>query len=136
MAKEHTYSHNTLVLEKDVVHLYADVDVGASGAVSSAKGGALASVVKQATAGQYQITLDAGFQKLLHVSVQAVGASASGVASVDVLQSPASVLTNLKATAPITIQCYDYAGAAVNPASGTRLKVKLEVRRTTVGTYD
>lgn len=136
MAKEHIYSKDTMVLERDVVHLYADVDIGASGAVTLAKGGALTSVTKQATAGQYAIVLDAGFNKLLHVSVQVVGASASGVASVDVLQSAASILTNLKNAAAITIQCYDYAGAAVNPASGSRLKVKLEVRRTTVGPFD
>ncbi len=136
MAKEHTYSRDTMVLERDVVHLYADVAIGASGAVTTAKGGALTSVTKQATDGQYTIVLDSGFNKLLHASVQVVGATASGVASVDILQSAASVLTNLKTAAAITIQCYDYAGAAVNPASGSVLKVKLEVRRTTVGPFD
>lgn len=136
MAKEHIYSHNTMVLERDVVHLYADVVIGASGAVTSAKGGAIASVTKQATAGQYNVVLDAGFQKLLHVSAQMVGASATGVCSIDVLQSAASVAANLKTGAAITIQCYDYAGAAVNPASGSVIKLKLEVRRTVTGPFD
>ena len=133
---EHSYSKDTMVLERDVIHLYADVTIGASGAVTTAKGGALLSVTKQATAGQYNVVLDSGFNKLLHVSAQLVGASASGVASVDVLQSAASVLTNLKTGAAITIQCYDYAGAAVNPASGSVIKLKLEVRRTSVGPFD
>jgi len=136
MALEHSYSKNTMVLERDVIHLYADVTIGASGAVTTAKGGALLSVAKQATAGQYNVTLDSGFNKLLHVSAQMVGASATGVCSIDVLQSPASVLTNLKNGAALTIQCYDYAGAAVNPASGSVIKLKLEVRRTTVGPFD
>jgi hypothetical protein len=136
MPKQHSYSRDTMVLERDVVHLYADVTIGSSGAVTTAKGGALTSVTKEATAGQYSIVLDSGFNKLLHVSVQVVGSSASGVASVDVLQSASSVLTNLKAGAALKIQCYDYAGSAVNPASGSVLKVKFEVRRTTVGPFD
>lgn len=134
--KQHVYSRDTMVLERDVVHLYVDVVVGASGAVTSAKGGALLSVTKLATAGQYSVLLDAGFQKLLHVSAQMLGASASGVSSIDVLQAPATVVTNLKTGAALVIQCYDYAGAAVNPASGSVIKLKLEVRRTTVGPFD
>ncbi len=136
MAKEHMYSRDTMVLERDVVHLYSDVVIGASGAVTSAKGGAIASVVKQATAGQYNVTLDAGFQKLLFFAASTLGSAASGVDSVQVLQTAASVLTNLKTGAAITIQCYDASGAAVNPVSGTVLKLKFEVRRTTVGPFD
>lgn len=136
MAKEHSYSLTSESLEKQVVHLFIDIDIGASGAVTTAKGGALASVTKQATAGQYNIVLDSNYSRLLGFHVSALGASATGVAATDILQSPAALLTAIKTTGALVLQCYDYAGAAVNPASGTRLKVKLEVRRSTVGPYD
>jgi hypothetical protein len=123
-------------MEKQVVHLYIDADIGASGAVTAAKGGALTSVVKQATAGQYNLTLDSNYSRLLSAHVCCVGASATGVAAVDILQSPAAIGTAIKTTGALVLQCYDYAGAAVNPASGTRLKIKLEVRRSNYGPYD
>lgn len=136
MAKEHSYSLTHESLEKQVVHLYINVDIGASGAVTLAKGGALTSFVKQATAGQYNLTLDSNYSKLLDIRVLALNATASGVAQVDVLQDHTTVKTALQTTGAIVLQCYDYAGAAVNPASGTRLKIKLEVRRSNYGPYD
>ncbi len=136
MTIEHSYSRNTMVLERDVVHLYAEIVIGASGAITSANGGALKSAVKQVTAGQYTISLDSGFQKLLHANVNCINSVATGIGNVDILQDPASVTANLKSGGTITLQCYSNAGAATNPASGTVLKVKLEVRRTTVGPFD
>ena len=136
MASEHSYSRDTMVLERDSVALYADITIGASGAVTTAKGGGIASVVKQATAGQYNVVLDSQFNKLLYADATTLGSVTSGVSSVQLLQAPDTISTSIKTTGPLVIQCYDAAGAAVNPASGTVIKLKLDLRRTSVGPFD
>jgi hypothetical protein len=134
--KEHSYLRDSGAMEHGVVNLYAEIVIGAAGAVTAGKGGAIASVTKQATAGQYNVVLDAGFTRLLHFSAQALGATATGVCSVDILQAGSAVHTALQTGGALVIQCYDYAGAAVNPASGSVIKLKLEVRRSSVKTFD
>lgn len=134
--KEHSYSLKTLVLEKDLVHLYADITIGASGAVTSVKGGGIATVVKQGTAGQYNVTLDSAFSKLLFLNATFVGSAASTIDSVQVLMTDAAAKTALKTGAAIVIQLYNAAGTAADATSGSVMKLKLEVRRTTVGPFD
>jgi hypothetical protein len=124
--------------EKDTVIVFGNFNVGAAGAVTAGtvKGGGIVSVAKQGTAGQYLITFNDQFSQFLDFSGQTVLATASGVANVQLLQAPATLQADIKANKQITIQCVDYAGAAVNPASGEKVMFKVVYRRTSVGTYD
>ncbi len=123
--------------EKEVGDLYCTVNIGASGAVSSVTGAAgILSVAKEATAGQYTITLAAGYQRLLHVNARVVAASASSVANVQVLETPSTLQDDFKSANAITIQCLDFAGAAVNPASGAALMLNLVVRFNPSSVFD
>ncbi len=133
-----TYSREILALERDVVNLYGVINVGASGAVSSGKGGGVVSVVKEATAGQYTVTLDKGFSKILHFSATVVGSAVTAVSQVQILMTPAALATAIAGTGAIVIQCLDFAGAAVNPASGAQLQLHVQYRRTSakVGAWD
>ena len=54
-----------LAIEKQVCNIYGNFDVGASGAVSNTVGVGVTSVVKESTAGQYTITLQDAYDKLL-----------------------------------------------------------------------
>lgn len=122
--------------EKEVGDVYVSVLIGASGAVTTAKGGGVTSVTKLATAGQYAIQLQATYQRLLSTSASVVNATATTVAMVQVLESGAMFQADIKADGNIVVQCLDFAGAAVNPPSGASLLVKLEVRQNPSTVFD
>src|SRR6185369_17949317 len=107
--------------EKEVKLIYATVTIGSSGAVSSSQG--LASAVKESTAGQYTITLPNSYYKLLSNSATTMHPTASLVAAIDILGTPATFQASFRSSPAIVIQCRDYAGAAVNPASGTQIRL-------------
>lgn len=130
------FSRDMMALEKDVVNLYATITIGSSGAVSSSQGGGLVSVTKESTAGQYTVVMDKGYSRLLHISASLVGSSAAGVANVQVLLSPSALQTAVNGTGAIVIQCYDYAGSAVNAASGSQIMLHMQYRRTSVSPWD
>ena len=123
-----------LALEKQVCHLYGNFDVGASGAVSNTVGLGISSVVKETADGSYTITLQDAYDKLLgfnHIFISdAVGGS--GVGSVEINEVESTIQTTFK-TKSFKIQLYDYAGAAVNAASGTRVMFEIVARRSSVG---
>lgn len=123
-------------LEKEVGDLYAVVTIGGTGAVSAVKGGGISGVVKESTAGQYTLTTEATWNRLLEISASVVHGSISGVAAVQVLEAAATLQSNYKADRSITLQCLDYAGAAVNPPSGSNLIVRLSVRESTSAVFD
>jgi hypothetical protein len=124
--------------EKDTVTIYGEFTVGASGAVTAGtvKGGGLEGVVKEATAGQYSITLSDYFQRILFVDALNVDDAVSAWASVAVLEDPSALQADFKADKTFKIQLQDYAAAAVNPTSGAQIKLKITLRNTTVGPYD
>lgn len=122
--------------EKEVGDIYCMVVIGASGAVSSVSGGGLLSVTKETTAGQYSIALAAGYQKLLDLSCKVVDDAVTSVAAVQVLEDPAALQADFKADSTVKIQCLDFAGAAVNPASGAALMIKLSVRFNPSSVFD
>lgn len=130
----HSFFKNHMSMEKDVVHLYANITVGASGAVSASQGGGLVSVVKEATAGQYTVTLDKGYNRLLALQATVVDDAVNSVATVQLLQTAAAAQTAAQSTGAFVIQCLDFAGAAVNPTSGAQLLLKFELRRTSAKT--
>lgn len=130
------YSRNHMSLERDVVDLYATVTIGTSGAVSSSQGGGLVSVVKNATAGNYTVTMDKGYNRLLHVSAMVVGSGVTPVVAVQVLQTPAAAQAAVIASGALIFQCLGQDGLAVNPSSGSQLMLHFQYRRTSSSPWD
>lgn len=130
------YYRNVNSLEVDLVKLFGSFVIGSSGAVTSWQGGGILSVVKESTAGQFTITLTDRFAFFLAGRFQAVGAAALGVATIQILETPATFQASIKSDGAITIQCLDFAGAAVNPASGAEIMIELTMRQSKIGRYD
>lgn len=130
------FSQFQLTLEQQVVTLYAQLQVGASGAVASAKGGGIKSIVKETTDGQYTITLEDKYNRLLFVDAKVVHDVPSAVCSVQVLQDATTLQADFVASPSFKIQCLDEAGAAVNLEQDAGLMIKLEVRNSSVGRWD
>lgn len=128
------FSQRQFTLERDVVKLFGFVTFGATGAVSAVGGLGLTSVTRTGT-GAYTIKLSDAYVRLLAASFRFAGASASGVASVELVDSHANVQVDIKAKT-IKIQCYDYAGSAVDPASGSDVLFEITTRNTSVGPAD
>lgn len=112
--------------EKEVGDIYAKFIAGATGAVSSFKGAGVKSVVRNST-GNYTITLSATFQRLLMVSGIVSSATAKNV-GIQLFGTPANVQTNFLANGTVTVQLTDNTGAAVDPANGDHVWIKMEVR--------
>lgn len=111
--------------ERDLVDIYARVVIGASGAVTSYSGKGIASVVKEATAGQYTINLQDNFNLLMDVSL--MSQNASGISLAPIVGILADNISS--STAPgVTIQMATEAGVAGNPASGDVLLIKISAR--------
>lgn len=116
--------------DKEVGDLTVKASIGASGAVSASKGAGLSGIVKEAAAGQYSVTLITPFPYLHSINARVIHASASGVANVQVFEDPSALQADFKGDATFKLQCYDYAGAAVNPPSGSQLVVEIKVSAT------
>lgn len=127
---------NSMSYEADTVKIYGSIVVGAAGAVASFAGGGISGVVKEATAGQYSITLADRLNRLLFVSGMVVQGAISTVAHLQVLEAPASLQADVKADGTFKIQLVDAGLLAVDLASGAELKLEITVRRTSVGIYD
>lgn len=122
--------------ERNVVTIFAKALIGAAGAVTSYKGGGLASITKEATDGQYTVALSDRYNQLLKVEGSVVHATISGVAAVQVLEDPTAIQADFLADKSFKIQCVDYAGVAVNPPAGSQIEIKIEVRNSTSGPFD
>jgi hypothetical protein len=104
-------------LDKDIVHIFGKVAIGATGAptMSAINSKGVASVVR-ASAGRYTITLQDKYNRFLDFSMIQVNATASGapdfyVASVDVVGAKTLV-----------VQCAAADGTtATDPASGVTI---------------
>lgn len=141
------YTQFDFSLVRKKVTLYAVCDIGASGAVtleqwtppvnSSAGSYAsastspanaysptgtqgVASVTKESTAGQYTFVFQGSFARVLKADFTPLVATTgvSAAAKLGVVGTSPSVSS---APGTITIQLVDYAGIAVNPASGERI---------------
>jgi hypothetical protein len=130
-----TLYDRTLAYETELVKIYGSIVVGAAGAVTSFQGGGFESVTKETAAGNYTIGLKHAYDRLLFVNVVPVKATVSDVASVQVLNAPATLQATFKG-GEVVIQLLDEAGAAVNAASGEVLLVEITARRGSVGPYD
>lgn len=126
-------------LEMQVVDLFGSFSIGAAGAVTagSVKGGGISTVVKEATAGQYTITLTDRWNRLLKADAQVVLASiAASLPQAQILMAPSTLQSGFQSNGQLTIQFVDAAGAAVNPDSGAMVMIHMSVRNSTVGPFD
>jgi hypothetical protein len=126
-------------LEQGVVQLFGSFLVGASGAVTSGsvKGGGISTVVKEATAGQYTVTLSDRWNRLLKADAKVVLATiAAALPQAQILMAPSTLQSGFKADGKIVIQFVDAAGAAVNPDSGAMVMMDMIVRNSSVGPWD
>lgn len=128
--------------EKDTVTLYGEINVGASGAVSSIAGGGISGVVKETAAGLYSVTLSDYFQRLLFVEALVVDDAITQTVSYQILEDPAALQSDFKSDKTFKIQFFGATNAstttqiAANPANGAQIKLKIVCRNSTVGPYD
>lgn len=111
-------------LDKEVKELFADIAIGASGAPTLSRGLGVASVAKTAT-GVYTITLQDKYNRLMHASASIMSASAEDahaqLQSEDVDGAKTIVIRTQKADLTL-----------VNPASGDRILVQINVKNSSV----
>jgi hypothetical protein len=131
-----SYYKNAYALEQDVISLFGSVLFGAAGAVTSFKGGGITSVVKEAAAGQYTITLSDRFARLLAFKPQIINDAVTAVAQTMVFKDAATLQADIKSDGKITVQMLDFAGAAVNPENGAGLLFEFQMRGAKEGRYD
>lgn len=123
--------------EKDTVLLEGSFEVDGYGEVTHYQGGGIESVAAvSATTGTFDITLDDGWDYLFEVRGQVVQATASTVATVQLLMNPATLQTAIQTKVPLRIACLNYAGSAVDPGTSAQIRFAILVRRTAVGPFD
>ena len=123
-------------LEKDTVIIEASFEVDGYGEVTHYQGGGVASIASTGT-GAYNITLQDGWDYLFELSGMEVKSTASTVAHVQLMVNPATLQANIKTpSVPLSIVCRDYAGNAVDPSTTGSMRIKILVRRSSVGPFD
>jgi hypothetical protein len=111
-------------LEKEVKELYADVSIGASGAPTLVRGLGVASIARNSQ-GLYTITLQDKYNRLMHAHVAILSASAQDLDAQLQSEDVASAKT-------IVVRTQDAAAAVQDPASGSRLLIRIEVKNSSV----
>lgn len=125
-------NRNTMSLEKAPVNLYLQAAIGATGAptINALKSLGFKTITRS-SAGKYVLALGgpAGvdtYQRLVSLQATFIATTTSTVCSVSV------AVDNSAGTTPsITIQCVDYAGAAVDPASGETMLIRATLDNST-----
>lgn len=127
-------------LEVDVVTLFAELTIGTSGSVTASGGdwygAGIADVTKESTGGQYTITLEDSYHRLLWADVQILDDTDSNSASVATVARILSEDVDGSSDDPnIVIQGYNTDdGAADDFAVGARVFVAITLRNSTVET--
>lgn len=111
-------------LEKEVKTLYADVAIGATGAPTLTKGLGVASVARDG-AGEYTLTLEDKYVRLMHVSFIHLDADAQ-----DLLFQLNS--EDVDGDKTITFETLT-ADAETDPAQGSRLLIRIDLKNSTSG---
>lgn len=110
------FNKGIYTLQQEVVVLEGNAVIGAVGAVGTVKGSGIASITRTG-AGVYEIVLEDTYNRYLGGSIGFINTGAgSGIASVEVSNDPNAAV---QAKTGIQITCYDYAGAAADPAAGS-----------------
>jgi hypothetical protein len=131
MANRNFFS-NSYSLEVDNVTIWCEINVGASGAVSSSSGLGIASVTKESTAGQYTIALSDSYNKLLHANIVVLDDTNSDPTTVAIIGRVLSEAVSSSSPAIVIQGVALDDGAAANFASGAKLLVKIELRNSSV----
>jgi len=113
-------------MEREIKELHAEVSIAAVGAPTLTRKLGIASIARN-SAGNYTLTLEDKYNALLHVEV--VKQLAAGVPS-----SVQSVIRSedVDGAKTVVIEFLDAAGAAVEVDSGTIVKIKLDLKNTSV----
>jgi hypothetical protein len=111
-------------LEKEVKSLYAEVSIAGSGAPTIVKALGVTSVVRN-SAGNYTVTLNDQYVRLMHVSVIQLGASQ------DLTFQLASQAVN-SSSKDFVVLC-KAANVATDPTNGTSLYIKIDCKNSTAG---
>ena len=111
-------------LDKEVKHLYANISIGASGAPTLNAALGIASVARD-NAGDYTLTLDDKYNKLLMFKGQILDA-----ASEDIVVQPA---VDAVASGPSVSFFTNTAATATDPSNGSTLLIELVLRNSSVG---
>lgn len=111
-------------LEKEVKEIYADIAIGASGAPTLTEGLGIASVVRSAP-GVYTITLQDKYNRLMAAQVSIAAASAEEIQSQLVSEDVSGAKT-------VVFRCIDTSTAEVDPDSGDRILVRLDLKNSSV----
>lgn len=128
--------------ELNVVSLSGVFVVGVAGAVLGITGTGIKSVVKLTDDGSYEIELEKAYKFLdAQLSTISIVSTGSGVAKIEVKGDPSRLSDNYRADGKFIIQCYDYAGAKVNPAVAagpllSAITMNLSVRTSSNGPWD
>ena len=131
MANRNFFS-NSYSLEVDNVTIWCEINVGASGAVSSSSGLGIASVTKESAAGQYTIALSDSYNKLLHANIVVLDDTNSDPTTVAIIGRVLSEAVSSSSPAIVIQGVALDDGAAANFASGAKLLVKIELRNSSV----
>lgn len=116
-------------LTKEAKALFAQVAIGASGAptINAAKSLGVTSVARN-SAGNYTITLDDKYNDLLQITEsRQLAAGAPAALGGMIVRSQ-----DVSAAKTIVVQFVDAAGAAIDPASGTTLRLELILKNSSV----
>jgi len=114
--------------DSGMVSLHGYVTIGATGAVSAYKGLGISTVVRTAT-GVYTVTMEDAFPAFLGANAIVVYNGVPVVASVAMKQAPTTDPGPLKS---VVLHTLDFAGAAVNPDSGSRIYFEIKMRNSSV----
>lgn len=110
-------------LEKESKHLYAEVNIGASGAPTIVKALGISSISRSA-AGTYSVTLEDKYMRLLHVDVMQLASAAEDLTF--------QVKSNNVSTTKV-IEIFSKAAAvATDPSNGSKLFIKIEVKNSSI----
>lgn len=121
------YSMHVMPVMVDVT-----INIGASGAVSSITG-ALVNSVERLGTGLYKLHLNQPFSELYSAMGAPVSpvSGLSGVSSIEIANAPTAAI-RLASDPSITVKTLDAAGALVNPASGSAIKVCVMVSNSSI----
>lgn len=111
------------------VQLDAQLTIGASGAPTVTQALGISSITR-ISAGRYRVLLQDPYVKIVSLGVimQTNGASASGVGAVELRVSDVA-----NAAAPsFDIQCFDNSSAAVDPANGSGMIIRVSLSNSSV----
>lgn len=122
---------NSGSLEVNVCELFGSITIGAAGAVTTSSGKGIASVVKEATAGQYTITLSDQYNSLLWAGFTLVSTTDGAAAVGTAYRINSSAVGN--STPTVVLQASDTAtGADANPSSGDVILFTFKLKNSSV----